>query len=90
LGKRLLTGEETRMIQHKYLPAINKEYRDVVRLFALVAERQALIDGEELYLSAEDQRVLLRRIKKNLRELEASVRELMKYFNDVAKRVSVD
>ena len=90
MGKRLLTREEVAVIREKMLPRINKEYRDVVALFNLLAERLAVLDGDDLYLPEDEQKRLLKRVSVNLAELVEAAVELRRYVGGVKRRLNVD
>jgi len=87
MGKSVLTREEITMLQQKLLPAINKEYRDVVKLISLVAEKQGEVDGDELFFSDVDQLTLLRRVWVNVVELDSSVKAFKQYLVSVKNRL---
>ena len=89
MGKSLLTREEITLIQNKYLPTINREYRDVVRFISLVAEKQAELEGDELYLSDNDQTRLLRKVGLNVLELENAVKNLKQYLIVIKNRLDL-
>ena len=87
--KSLLTREEITLLRMNHLQTIHREYREVVHTLNLIADALKSIDGDDLYLSGDDQVRLLRKMGRNVLDLEAAVKELRLYLQGVATRLKV-
>lgn len=85
----MLTREEITLLRTRYLPAIHKEYRDVVDSLNLIADALKQIDGDEIYICDVDQMRLLKKMGVNVLELETAVKNLKLYLKNIAIRLNI-
>lgn len=87
--RSMLTREEITLLRTRYLPAIHKEYRDVVDSLNLIADALKQIDGDEIYICDVDQMRLLKKMGVNVLELETAVKNLKLYLKNIAIRLNI-
>ena len=87
--KSLLTNEEIIMLRTKFIPDIHKEYKDVVDSLNLVATALKSIDGDELYIDNATQIRLLKKMGKQVIELEVATKEMKRYLRKIAIRLEL-
>ena len=87
--RRLLKVEEVTMLQKHHIPKIYGEYHDIVEAVNALVKRMAHIEGDDIYLSDADQVRLLKKIGKQVIELENAAKDMKLYLRDIAIRLDL-
>ena len=84
---RILTREEIKMLQYKYIPELYKEYRGMMEALNRLSERLDYIEGEEVWLDEATQRKFLKKLLKHGSQLEKKTEKLKKYLKKIGERL---
>jgi len=87
MGKKLLTYEELKLLQRKWLPDVHSHYRDVNDFLNIINESESKVDGLEIYRDDKTQREVYKLLMEKVNALELAVNEMKSYVEGVSDRI---
>lgn len=86
---RVIKKGERKHIAQTLLPRINQNYRELVRLHNILAEKPIEVGGNAVGLSAVDQKRVIRQMVKEINKIIDHGKDLKMYLRIIARREDV-